>query len=199
MGAILDVLTYFVLSLPTWELIRALGLTAYLLLFVTTALGMLLPLQLITGTTKAILTIAHRLSAWLALILALMHGLLLMVDRTVPFPWTAIFFPSWTNLREFSYALGVITLYMLVIVLLSSDLIAVLGKKLWKKIHFLSYGAFVLAFIHGLWAGTDASTLWGTALFASTGGIVFVLTVLHILLRRKPIQKSKQSSVKQTI
>lgn len=198
MGVILDALTHVVVSLPTWELIRAFGLTAYLLLFFTTALGMFLPLQLISGSTKAVLTIAHRLAGWLALIFALVHGLLLMIDRTMPFTWTLVFFPSWTNVREFSFALGVITLYLLLIVLLSTDLIALLGKKLWKKIHFLSYGAFVLAFMHGVWAGTDASTLWGTALYASTGGIVFVLTVLHILLRRKPI-KNKQPSVKQTI
>lgn len=197
MNTIFNMFTDIVLSLPTWELIRSFGLTAYILLFFTTAMGMLLPLNLVTGPTKAVVTIAHQLSGWLALTIALVHGLLLMIDRTMPFSWTAVFFPSWTNGRELSYALGVVTLYLLLIVLLSSDLVPVLGKKLWKKIHFFSYLAFVFAFVHGVWAGTDTLTTWGTAIYASTGGIIFVLTVLHVLLRRKPLQQSVKRAVQQ--
>jgi hypothetical protein len=56
-------------------------------------------------------------------------------------------------------AWGVVALYMLLAVELTSLARAHLPKKLWRGVHYLSFPLFLSATAHGLTAGTDAESL----------------------------------------
>jgi hypothetical protein len=56
----------------------------------------------------------------------------------------------------------------------------------WRRAHYLNFGVWLLALVHGLTAGADARTVWALALYALAAGSVSGLTVRRIL-RARPL------------
>jgi DMSO/TMAO reductase YedYZ heme-binding membrane subunit len=88
---------------------------------------------------------------------------------------------SWNPL---GVALGVVALYLLVAVQVTSLLRRRLPQKWWRRMHFASFGLFWLGTVHAVMAGTDA----GNPVFAwtviGTVGAVLFLTLLRIITPR---------------
>jgi DMSO/TMAO reductase YedYZ heme-binding membrane subunit len=69
---------------------------------------------------------------------------------------------------------GVVGLYLLVAIELTSLLRSRLPKRFWKGVHLSSYGLYVIATVHMLTAGTDAGSKYlQWAAVAATAVIVF--------------------------
>jgi len=49
---------------------------------------------------------------------------------------------------------------------------------MWRRLHYLSFVAFVLVTIHAVAAGTDRSTAWFASVYA--GALLVVLTLLGV-------------------
>jgi hypothetical protein len=49
-------------------------------------------------------------------------------------------------------------------------------------LHYLSFGVFVSALVHGLTAGTDTANPWVFTLYAATGAAVVALVVLRVVM-----------------
>ncbi|PTQ54679.1 MAG: hypothetical protein HSCHL_2270 [Hydrogenibacillus schlegelii] len=115
---------------PIWPLIRAFGFSAYVWLFLTVAAGMLASLPFVPGKLRGILNIVHRQGARWGLGFLLLHMLLLSLDPTMPFPWTAIVFPSFADARSAVYGLGIFAFYGLIIVMVTSGAVKVIGQAM---------------------------------------------------------------------
>jgi DMSO/TMAO reductase YedYZ heme-binding membrane subunit len=55
-------------------------------------------------------------------------------------------------------ALGIVSLYLVAIIIITSLVWVEKKPKLWKLIHLLSYIAMILVFVHALNLGTDVSS-----------------------------------------
>ncbi|MBS1120569.1 MAG: hypothetical protein H6Q90_2797, partial [Deltaproteobacteria bacterium] len=100
-----------------------------------------------------------------------------LVDLAVPFA---------SSYRPLAVGLGVIAAYLAVVVHVSFGLRRRLGTKLWRRLHALSFVAFVAASVHAIAAGSDSRTPWAVALYATPLGLVLALVVYRVARRRRP-------------
>lgn len=165
-----------------WDTTRALALTSYFLLFISMVAGILQSLKVVPSQYRANLATTHNLGGWLGLLFGLTHGLVLLFDTYVGYSLTEILIPFTAKKNPFEIGLGILSLYMMFLLVLSSDLLKKLGKKVWRTLHFLSFPAFAFALYHGISIGTDTSLSGIKAFYAITGTIVAFLVVIRILV-----------------
>ena len=59
--------------------------------------------------------------------------------------------------------LGIVALYLLLAVWVTTLLRKRIGHRLWRRVHGLAFAVYAAATVHGLGAGSDTRTFWGTA------------------------------------
>ncbi|HHW37875.1 MAG TPA: ferric reductase [Bacillales bacterium] len=177
------------MALPTWEFIRAAGLASYFLLFVSVACGLLFSIKAAKPKTNQLLQITHQSAGWFSLLFGLFHGLLLNIDTYKPYSLVGIFIPFTTNDAPLLNGLGTISLYIMVLLFISGDLMKKVGAKVWKKIHRLALPMVILISIHGIMLGTDAGNGWAIILYASTLAIILSLLIVKLLLLKAKTKK----------
>ncbi len=175
----------FITHLPTWEIIRILGITSYLLLFVGVSLGILYGMPLWKGKQKAQVYKIHSLATIGGTFGGVLHAIFLTIDTYAPFSWKEILIPFTAEDQPFWNGLGTIALYGVLIIILSTDLRNKLKKKLWFAIHLCSYPMFVIALIHGLGSGTDTKLLPVYLMYTVTCGIVLLLVIIRSFVGKK--------------
>lgn len=172
---------------PVWYTTRAAGITSYLLLFLSLVSGMLIGLKVIPTRARPMLTFIHTTGGWFGFLFGTLHGLILLDDQYVGYSISDIFIPFTARTDAFLNGMGTISLYCLLLVMISSDLIKKIGRRVWKAIHFITFPCFVMAMYHGMALGSDTSTSWMKMIYLSTGVIVFSLLTLRIMKRNKPL------------
>lgn len=175
-----------------WFLNRASGFVAYLLLWASVVWGLLLSSKIAKrfAHPPALLD-AHRFLSGAGLGFSLFHGLILMGDRYLIFPLTAVLVPFASSYEPLLVAAGQIGLWLSALLIATSYLRRWIGQRLWRGLHFSSFFAYWLVLIHAWLLGTDSGLLWVQALYLSTAGSVLFLTVYRLLERRgsrHPIQ-----------
>jgi len=150
----------------TWYVIRAAGFVAAGLLF----LLMLSGIGMVTGYTyrffqPAKAWIVHRALALALSASVLVHVTFLLFDHYVPFNIIQVLVPFASSYKRskllgipvgsLSVAMGILAMYAIAIVVLSSLGWIDTKKKLWKKLHYLSYFIVITVFFHALYTGAD--------------------------------------------
>jgi DMSO/TMAO reductase YedYZ heme-binding membrane subunit len=163
-----------------WYLARASGYVAWALVTTSVITGLLLSTRLTNGRpTPAWILDLHRFLAGTAVAFAGLHIGGLVADNYVHFGPADILVPFASSWRSGAVALGIIAMYLLAAVEISSLLMRRLPRRLWRGIHLSSYVAFWLATFHLLTAGTDASHPAST-----TATAVVIATVVFLSLVR---------------
>ena len=62
-----------------------------------------------------------------------------------------------------------------------------IGYRLWRAIHYLSFGVFLLALIHGLLSGTDSASVWARDLYWTSGVTLTGLTLYRATMPRRAL------------
>jgi DMSO/TMAO reductase YedYZ heme-binding membrane subunit len=101
---------------------------------------------------------AHRITAYATITLTLIHPIILLFVRRVPFRVLDIVLPIRSPLQPVQNTLGAIALYVLIIVVVTSLYRLRIGRKWWKRTHLLVYPAAVLLFIHGVFTDSELKT-----------------------------------------
>jgi DMSO/TMAO reductase YedYZ heme-binding membrane subunit len=162
-----------------WYLARATGYVAWALLAASVVSGLLLSTRLTNGRpSPAWILDLHRFLAGTGVIFTGLHLAGLVADDYLHFGVAELLVPFASTWRTVAVALGVVALYLLVAVEVSSLLMRRLPRRLWRGIHLASYVAFWLATFHLVTAGTDAAHPWSmivTALVIT--GVVFLTLV----------------------
>ncbi|MBZ0303422.1 MAG: ferric reductase-like transmembrane domain-containing protein [Anaerolineae bacterium] len=178
-----------------WYLIRSSGLVAYVLLLASTIWGLFLSSQLVKDWSPGPISLTlHGTISWLALLLGFGHGLLLMFDDYFSYRLENILVPFTGPYRPESVGLGTTAFWLILAVTLSFPLRKRIGNQLWKRLHYLSYAAFGLVTVHGLFAGTDAEYT-GFRLLMSVG-VVLVVLLLGMRLGKDQAQSPPQTARK---
>jgi predicted ferric reductase len=139
-----------------WYVARAAGLVSWTLLAAATLWGLAL-------STKALgkrprpnwLLDLHRWLGGSALAFTGVHVLALVLDQYVHFGPMQILVPFAATWHPVAVAWGVVSLYLLLAVELTSLARARISKRAWRRVHTASFVLFGTATVHGLTAGTD--------------------------------------------
>lgn len=169
----------WLLDLPTWMIARVTGFAAYYLLFAGIFLGILYGMPSLRGNWKSRVYQWHSGTQWAGFLFVLAHAMILVIDHYSPFNWSQLLIPFSHPDKPIPYGLGSLALYLLLLVLVTSDFRALLPKKLWLGVHLLSYPAYFAFFIHGFYSGTDSQSLPALAGYVGTAAALLVLTFIR--------------------
>ena len=179
-----------------WYLARSSGMVAWLVLVATVVWGALLAGRLVArpGAPRW-LTDVHRHLGGLAVALIGLHIAALVADSYVQLGWADVLVPFASSWKPGAVAWGVVALYLLAIVEVTSLLQRRLPRRWWRAIHFSSYLLFWMATMHGITAGTDAQApafRVGVALAVTATTFAVVARILSVL--RSPRSRRSAAS-----
>ncbi len=168
---------------PTlWYLTRGAALTAYLLLVATTALGIGISTRAFDSVARRPLVLdLHQVLTLLMVAFVALHLATLLFDPFIHFGPAQLVWPLGEPYRPLWVALGVVGLYALAVVTLSSWARRHLAYTTWRALHYVSLVAFVALTLHGILAGTDAATPWMLAVYVTSALAVAALLVLRLV------------------
>ncbi len=180
-----------------WHLVRSSGIVAYVLLMGSTLWGLFISGQFVKDWSPGVVSMTlHSTISWLALVLGLIHALLLMFDSYFSYTLGDLFIPFTGPYRPEAVGLGTLAFWLIVLVTLSFPFKKRLGHAAWKKLHFVSYAAFGMVSMHGLFAGTDGTNFGLQLLIAA--GVLLVLLLLGIRVGRAHEKNVKPVARKST-
>lgn len=94
----------------------------------------------------------HNWTAYVALLLVLLHPLLLLFDPATKFKFIDIIFPIHAPNQKLFVAFGTLSMFAIIVVLITTQKIVKkkMSYRAWKNIHLVSYGTALLFLIHGM-------------------------------------------------
>ncbi len=173
-------------NLPTaWLLARSAGLAAFAALTASTWLGLAMSNRLFKPRFQKPLLGWHRTLVWTSLALVTLHVGALLIDPFSRIGPAAAVIPFASGWRPSAVAAGVVAAWLSLVLAVSFPLRRHIGQRTWRRLHYASFGAFLLALGHALTTGTDlAGRPWGVVLALVAGGPVLWLTLMRIMTPR---------------
>lgn len=159
-------------QLRIWLAARAAGVTAYLLLTLQVVLGLVLshPTNQATWKQSKRLFPWHE-NAWIFVLAFLgAHIATIVVDPYAGVGIGGAIVPGLSSYRSSAVALGTLALYALLVTGMTARYTKRLPPGAWLKLHRLALIVFLLAWLHGVLAGTDSAAL--LPLYLATGAAV---------------------------
>jgi len=164
-----------------WLASRASGIVALGLITASVALGLAMANKLWRGKTAAGL---HEQLSLAGLVAIAVHGLTLLGDPWLHPGLAGIAVPFTMSYRTIFTGLGIVAGYLSAALGLSFYIRRKIGPKLWRKLHRFTVAAYVLALVHTLGGGTDASTAWLRTFMLATAAPIGVMFLARLLPRR---------------
>lgn len=142
-----------------WYLARSGGIAAWAMLSFSVLWGLAMSTKVFAGRPRPNWMLdLHRFVGGAAVVFTGLHIASLVLDSYIEFGVREILVPFTSEYRASAVAWGVIAMYLLVAVELTSLLRSRLSKRAWRATHYLSFPLFILATAHGVTAGTDKDT-----------------------------------------
>ena len=165
-----------------WIVLRAAGIGAYVALFLSVAWGLVSTTGVVTTrVSKPASNHFHAVIASTGLALLGVHMTLLVVDAFMPFGVPGVLLPMHTTYRPIATALGVLAMYASVVVVTTSWVRKRMPTATWRAIHLLAVPTFILAMLHGVFAGTDTTRPWMLGLYGGTAVVTLFLVLVRAL------------------
>lgn len=161
-------------SLP-WYVARSAGIVSWGLLALSVIWGLALSTRALGRKPRANwLLDLHRFLGGLAVIFVAVHLVGLAFDHWVDIGLRQMLVPFTSNWNPLAVSWGVVGLYLLLAIELTSLVRNRIPKRFWKGIHLTSYGLYVIATVHMFTAGTDAGSKYlQWAAVGATAVIIF--------------------------
>jgi DMSO/TMAO reductase YedYZ heme-binding membrane subunit len=150
------------LSGPTlWYATRSAGVVALVLLTISLAMGVLTAGKFQTRRSPRFLVVGlHRNASLLAVVFLGIHVATTIADSYTSISWRDAVLPFGGPYRPFWLGLGAVASDLLILLTVTSLARSWLGYRAWRVIHWLSYGCWPSAVVHGLGTGHDAQVGW---------------------------------------
>ena len=169
-----------------WYLSRISAMVAWALMSVSVVWGVLLASRVFRGLDNpGWIKDVHKYLSTLTLLMASIHTTALTLDPFVHFTALDLVVPGRatydgaTSLTELALAVGVVAMWVLTVIYLTSLVMDKLPRWLWKSIHFLAYGVFFAVGIHAAFAGSDVGTWW----YGAVTIVVVTLGMFALIIR----------------
>ena len=167
-----------------WVIARASGLVSYLLLTAVTIAGLLMSsppksaARLIGAAQRLRI---HVLLAMFALVFVVLHVVVLAIDPWAEVGWWGALVPFGSAYRPLPVTLGLLALWSGLISGVTAGLAGRGLGRMWLPLHRLAAAGWVLAWLHGVLAGSDTPAwMW---MYAVTGVSVLILVVRRVMAR----------------
>jgi predicted ferric reductase len=163
-----------------WFTARASGITAWVLVTGSVLWGLALSTKALGRRPRASwLLDLHRFLGACAVVFTSIHVLAIVADSFVHFGLVDVLVPLASAWHPVAVASGIVAVYLLLAVEVTSLLRSRLSKRMWHATHLLSFPLFALATIHGVAAGTDARNTLIRAVALLGTAAVGVLTIVR--------------------
>ncbi len=187
-----------------WYVTRAAATSAYITLAATVIIGLFRSLARVSRLRNSrvlwLLDELHPYLAVLTLALVVFHLLSLVFDPLIPFSLLNLLLPFDQPYRPLAVDLGVLALYGLAVVWLSSWLKRRITHASWRTLHYTSFIAFLLVTLHGIFAGSDSAEAWMRLLYIGVSGVVTALVLARIFwpATPQPASRSRVASARRS-
>ena len=161
-----------------WYIARSSGITTWVLATASIVFGLALSTRLVRKKgVPAWLNTLHRYLGTLMLVFTAVHLAALVADNWVHFGLADLLVPMASSWRPGAVAWGVVELYLLVAIQVTSWCKRWLPRRLWHSVHLTSIPMFVFGTLHGFQSGADRNNVvvqWG----ALTGAAAVLFLIL---------------------
>ncbi|MDA2944524.1 MAG: ferric reductase-like transmembrane domain-containing protein [Actinomycetota bacterium] len=171
-----------------WYLSRSTGIVALVLLVLSLVWGVLLSTRALRGVDRpAWLLATHTWLSGTAIAMTAAHLLGLVLDGWVSFGVADLLVPgaaTWqgaTRTAEIGTAVGVVSMYLLVVIQVTSLLRRRLSRRFWLIVHRISFPLVLAALVHAGWTGTDTSNRVYQAGAITLAMAAAVATVIRVI------------------
>jgi predicted ferric reductase len=166
-----------------WYVTRASGIIAYLLLWFSTILGLAVTSKYLDGMLDRLFTYDfHEFISLLSVGFTLVHVMVLMLDKYMPYSLAQILVPFISPYRPFWVGVGVISFYVILLVTITFYLRSKIGRRAFRAIHVLSLLGYIGVTLHGYFSGTDTALPTMQVLYQLSGLAVLFLTVYWLVM-----------------
>ena len=164
-----------------WIASRSSGLVALALITISVAIGLLMAGKIMRKPGRArVLTAIHEQTAVAGLVAIAIHGVTLLGDGFLDPGISGIAVPGVIEYRPLWTGLGIGAGYLAAALGLSFYFRRRIGTRLWRKAHRATIVVYLLAVLHVLGAGTDASAPWLRAWLALTAPPIAILFAVRL-------------------
>lgn len=179
-----------------WYLTRATGLVAFFAMGASMVLGVVLSTRLFPDRRRpAWLLDVHRWISGIALVGVAVHLGALVADSYVQFGVLDLTVPFASAWKPGAVALGVVSLWILVLVGVTSALRRHLPRRTWLWVHRSSYLAFWLSALHAATAGSDVGNPVYRVSSVVLITLVLGLTVYRVAVTEHPKRTRRRTAV----
>ncbi len=148
-------------GLLAWYAVRALGFLAYLALAASVLYGLLLSTKILDAIAHRPVSFAlHKDLSIVGLILAGLHGAILLADTSFAFTPRAILVPFASPYSPVTVGIGQLTFYAWAVILVSFYVRRRIGQRTWRLLHYVTFLTFAGATFHGIASGSDSGSAW---------------------------------------
>lgn len=169
----------FIELFSIWETIRSAGIISFILLSLSVIVGIVTSL-IKNKKLKNLMRSFHQSSGWFGFLFAFLHMFLLLFDDYVGYTWKELLIPFTSDNERFLTGLGTLSFWGMLIILLSSDGIKYIGKKWWKKLHYLTIPTYIMSLIHGIFLGTDSTITLISYMYLISGSLFILVMFIRI-------------------
>ncbi len=170
-----------------WYVTRASGFVSWALLAIAVLWGLFVTNKTLTrSTAPAWVLDLHRHLGGLSVVFVAVHVGVLPLDTFTDWGWRDLLIPMASQWHPGATAWGIVAMYLLIAIEVTSLLGRRYPKKWWRRVHMLSFPLYILASIHLFAAGTDSGNTVGQWLVVIVSTLIMFLTVVRVLAATKP-------------
>ena len=178
-----------------WDVARAGGIVAWALASLTVIGGLQLSTRLVRKPAPSWVLDVHRFLGGLTVVFVAVHMIGLAADQFIGFGPAELLVPFASSYKPAAVALGVVGMYLLIAIEITSLAMKKLPRRTWHAVHLTSFVLFVVATVHGITAGSDrhnAVFQWACVLVAA---LVLMMTLVRVWApRRAPRSATKAAT-----
>jgi DMSO/TMAO reductase YedYZ heme-binding membrane subunit len=170
-----------------WYVARASGIVAWALILLTIVWGLLLATKVLGRRPgPAWLLSLHRYLGALAVAFVGVHVGAILLDSYTSFGLVDVLVPFTGSWHPLAVAWGIVGMYLLAAIEITSLLRPKLSNRTWHAVHLLSYFLFATTTVHMLTAGTDVKALLASSAAVLLGVAITFGAVALYLWRSDP-------------
>lgn len=181
----------------TWYAARASGLVAWGLVLASIVWGLLLATRVLgRRPAPAWILSLHRFLGALTVAFIGVHVGAVLLDSYTDFSLANVLVPFTGSWHPLAVAWGIVAMYLLVAIEVTSLLRRRLSARAWHSVHLLSYFLFATATVHMITAGTDVTAVIATSTAVLLGVVVAFGSTALYLWRSEPRDPASRRSAR---